>query len=60
MVKANSCIIVNTFKEIDKKMMELLNNNLKIKKIQKNALKFSTGPFFEKEQLYQDIEVYIN
>ena len=60
MVKANSCIIVNTFKEIDLKMRELLNNNIEIKKIQKNALEFSKGPFFEKEQLYQDIEVYIN
>ena len=60
MVKANSCIIVNTFKEIDLKMRELLNNNIEIKKIQKNALEFSKGPFFENEQLYQDIEVYIN
>ena len=60
MVKANSCIIVNTFKEIDLKMRELLNNNIEIKKIQKNALEFSKGPFFEKEQLYKDIEVYIN
>jgi len=60
MVKANSCIIINTFKEIDLKMRELLNNNIEIKKIQKNALEFSKGPFFKKEQLYQDIEVYIN
>ena len=41
-------------------MKELINNNIEIKKIQKNALEFSKGPFFEKEQLYQDIEVYIN
>ncbi|MDC3017170.1 hypothetical protein OAZ90_01140 [Pelagibacteraceae bacterium] len=60
MVKAKSCIIVNTFEEIELKMRELLNNNFEIKKIQKNALEFSKGPFFEKEQLYQDIEVYIN
>ena len=30
MVKANSCIIINTFKEIDLKMRELLNNNFEI------------------------------
>ncbi len=60
MVEANSCIIVSTFKEIDIKMKELLNNNFEIKKIQKNALEFSNGPFFEKEQLFQNIEVYIN
>jgi len=60
MVKVKSCIIVNNFEEIELKMRELLNNNIEIKKIQKNALEFSKGPFFEKEQLYQDIEVYIN
>ena len=60
MVKGNSCIIVNTFNEIDIKMKELLNNNFEIKKIQKNALEFSNGSFFEKEQLFQDIEEYIN
>jgi hypothetical protein len=60
MVKVKSCIIVNTFEEIELKMRELLNNNIEIKKIQKNALEFSKGPFFEKEQLYQDIEVHIN
>ena len=60
MVKTNSCIIANTFKEIDIKMKELLNNNLEIKKIQKNALEFSKGPFFKKEQLFQEIEVHIS
>ncbi len=60
MVKANACIIVNTFKEIDLKMRKLLNNNIEVKKIRKNALEFSKGTFFEKEQLYKDIEVYIN
>jgi len=60
MVKANSCIIVNNFEEIDLKMRELLNNNFEIKKIQKNAFEFSNSPFFDKEQLFQEIEVYIN
>ncbi len=60
MVKANSCIIVNTFKEIDIKMKELLNNDFETKKIQRNALNFSNTCFFEKEQLFQDIEGYIN
>ena len=49
MVKANSCIIVNKFEDIDIKMKELLNNNLEIKKIQANALEFSNRSFFEKE-----------
>ena len=40
MVKANSCIMVNKFEEIDIKVKELLNNNLEIKKIQANALNF--------------------
>ena len=60
MVKANSCIIVNKFEDIDIKMKELLNNNLEIKKIQANALKFSNRSFFEKEKLFKDIEKYIN
>ena len=60
MVKANSCIIVNTFKEIDIKMKELLKNNLEIKKIQANALEFSNRSFFEKEKLFKYIEKYIN
>ena len=60
MVKANSCILVNKFEEIDLKMRELLNGNLEIKRIQSNALKFSNRPFFEKEKLFQNIEVYVN
>ncbi len=60
MVKANSCIIVNKFEDIDKKMKELLNNNLEIKKIQANAFEFSKRSFFEKEKLFKDIEKYIN
>ena len=60
MVKANSCIIVNKFEEIDIKMKKLLNNNLEIKKIQSNALEFSNRSFFEKEKLFQNIEMYIN
>ena len=32
MVKANSCIMVNKFEDIDIKMKELLNNNFEIKK----------------------------
>ena len=60
MVKANSCIIVNKFEEIDIKMKELLNNNFEIEKIQKNALEFSNSSFFKKEQLFKDIEVFIN
>ena len=60
MVKANSCIIVNKFEDIDIKMKELINNNLEIKKIQANALKFTNRSFFEKEKLFKDIEKYIN
>ena len=60
MVKANSCIIVNKFEDIDIKMKELLNNNLEIKKIQANAHEFSNRSFFEKEKLFQNIEKYIN
>ena len=60
MVKANSCIMVNKYEDIDIKMKELLNNNLEIKKIQKNALKFSNRSFFEKEKLFKDIEKHIN
>ena len=60
MVKANSCIIVNKFEDIDIKMKELLNNNLEIKKIQANALEFSNRSFFEKDTLFQSIEKYIN
>ena len=60
MVKANSCIIVNKFEDIDIKMKKLLNNNFEIKKIQENALKFSNKSFFEKERLFTDIEKYIN
>ena len=60
MVKANSCIIVNKFEDIDIKMKELLNNNLEIKKIQANAIEFSNRSFFEKEKLFKDIEKYIN
>ena len=60
MVKANSCILVNKFEDIDIKMRELLNNNLEIKKIQANAIEFSNRSFFEKERLFQDIENYIN
>ena len=60
MVKANSCIMVNKFEDIDIKMKELLNNNLEIKKIQTNALEFSNRSFFEKEKLFQNIEKYIN
>ena len=60
MVKANSCIIVNKFEDIDIKMKELLNNNLEIKKIQSNAFEFSNRSFFEKEKLFKDIEKYIN
>ena len=60
MVKAKSCIMVNKFEDIDIKMKELLNNNLQIKKIQENALKFSNRSFFEKEKLFKDIEMYIN
>ena len=60
MIKANSCIIANDFEEVHIKMKELLNNNFKIKKIQENALEFSNSSFFEKEKLFQNIEVYIN
>ena len=60
MVKANSCIILNRFEDIDMKMKELLNNNLKIKKIQANAIEFSNKSFFEREKLFQNIEKYIN
>ena len=60
MVKANSCIMVNRFEDINIKMKELLNNNLEIKKIQTNALEFSNRSFFEKEKLFKDIEKYIN
>ena len=60
MVKANSCIMVNKFEDIDIKMKELLNNNLEIKKIQANAFAFSNRSFFEKEKLFKDIEKYIN
>ncbi len=60
MVKANSCIIVNQFEEIDIKMRKLLNNNYETNRIQKNALEFSNSSFFEKEKLFKDIEVYIN
>ena len=60
MVKANSCILVNKFEDIDIKMRELLNNNLEIKEIQANALKFSNRSFFEKEKLFKDIEKHIN
>ena len=60
MVKANSCIMVNKFEDIDVKMKELLNNNFEIKKFQANALEFSKRSFFEKEILFQNIEKYIN
>ena len=60
MVKANSCIIVNKFEDIDIKMKELLNNKMEIKKIQTNALEFSNRSFFEKEKLFRNIEKYIN
>ena len=60
MVKANSCIMVNKFEDIDVKMKELLNNNLEVKKIQANAIEFSNRSFFEKEKLFKDIEKYIN
>ena len=60
MVKANSCIIVNKFEDIDIKMKELLNNNFEVKKIQANAIEFSNRSFFEKEKLFKDIEKYIN
>ena len=60
MVKANSCIMVNKFEDIDKKMKELLNNNFELKKIQANAIEFSNRSFFEKEKLFKDIEKYIN
>ena len=60
MVKANSCIMVNKFEDINIKMKELLNNNLEIKKIQASALEFSNRSFFEKEMLFKDIEKYIN
>ena len=60
MVKANSCIMVNKFEDINIKMKELLNNNLEIKKIQTSALEFSNRSFFEKEMLFKDIEKYIN
>ncbi len=60
MVKANSCIVVKSFEDIDTKMKELLNNNLEIKKIQASALKFSNRSFFEKEKLFRNIEKYIN
>ena len=60
MVKANSCIMVNKFEDIDIKMKELLNNNLTIKKMQANALEFSNRSFFQKEKLFKDIEKYIN
>ncbi len=60
MVKANSCIMVNKFEDIDVKMKELLNNNFEVKKIQANAIEFSNRSFFEKEKLFKDIEKYIN
>ena len=60
MIKANSCILINKFEEIDIKVKELLNNNLEIKKIQSNALEFSNRSFFEKEKLFQNIELYVN
>ena len=60
MVKANSCIMVNKFEDINIKMKELLNNNLEIKKIQASALEFSNRSFFEKEKLFKGIEKYIN
>ena len=41
-------------------MKELLNNNLEVKKIQANALRYSNSTFFEKEKLFQNIEVYVN
>jgi hypothetical protein len=53
-------MIVNKFEDIDIQMKKLLNNNLKIKKIQENALEFSNKSFFEKEKLFTDIEKYIN
>ena len=37
-----------------------INNNLEINKIQANALEFSNSTFFEKEKLFQNIEVYVN
>ena len=60
MVEAKSCIIVNKFEEIDLKMNELLNSISKMKKLQTNALEFSNRTFFEKEKLFQNIEVYVN
>ena len=60
MIKTNSCILINKFEEIDIKVKELLNNNLEIKKIQSNALEFSNRSFFEKEKLFQNIELYVN
>ena len=60
MIKANACILVNTFEEIDLKMNKLLSSASEMKKLQANALKFSNRNFFKKEKLFQDIEVYIN
>ncbi len=60
MVKANSCIIVNKFEDLDLKIDELMSNVLKMEKLKANALKFSNRNFFEKEKLFQNIEAIVN
>ena len=59
MLKDNSCIVVNKLTDMNLAMNQLLSNISEMKKLQNNALKFSKKLFFEKEELFKNIDTLI-
>ncbi len=59
MLKDNSCIVVNKLTDMNLAMNQLLSNISEMKKLQNNALKFSKKLFFEKEELFKNIDALI-
>ena len=51
MINQNSCLIINEAKELEIKIINLIENKSLIEKYKKNALTFSNTVFFKEDKL---------
>ena len=60
MLNNKACLKIETTKELEKKIKDLLNNNESLNKIKKNAYTFSQKKFFNNQILFDEIEKQLN
>ena len=59
MVKENACIIIDDINNLKFKFNEIISNKVMLEEYKKNAFNFSKKKFFEKERLFEEIDLVL-